>query len=134
MTLIILGGVLLLLAFLLARVKNTLKQVKGDPTSTLIEDANVITRTALKNPKITTLLTILIAIVFLQQLYLGLMEIGVKQAYQPAQPIKFSHKLHAGDNKIDCNYCHYVCAKREAFQHSSCISMYELSHEYFRRS
>jgi hypothetical protein len=26
--------------------------------------------------------------------------------YQPEQPIKFSHKLHAGDMKIDCKYCH----------------------------
>jgi hypothetical protein len=26
--------------------------------------------------------------------------------YQPEQPIAFSHKLHAGDMKIDCQYCH----------------------------
>jgi hypothetical protein len=26
--------------------------------------------------------------------------------YQPEQPIKYSHKLHAGDMKIDCKYCH----------------------------
>ncbi len=26
--------------------------------------------------------------------------------YQPDQPIAFSHKLHAGDMKIDCQYCH----------------------------
>lgn len=32
--------------------------------------------------------------------------IGVHQGYKPEQPIKFSHKIHAGDNKIDCNYCH----------------------------
>lgn len=32
--------------------------------------------------------------------------IGVYQGYQPEQPIKFSHKLHAGINKIDCQYCH----------------------------
>ena len=32
--------------------------------------------------------------------------IGVYQGYQPEQPIKFSHKLHAGINKIDCKYCH----------------------------
>jgi mono/diheme cytochrome c family protein len=32
--------------------------------------------------------------------------IGVQQHYQPKQPIAFSHKLHAGDHKIDCNYCH----------------------------
>jgi len=27
--------------------------------------------------------------------------------YAPEQPVKFSHKLHAGDMKIDCKYCHY---------------------------
>ncbi len=26
--------------------------------------------------------------------------------YQPEQPIKFSHKLHAGTMGIDCKYCH----------------------------
>jgi hypothetical protein len=26
--------------------------------------------------------------------------------YQPDQPIKFSHKIHAGDMKMDCKYCH----------------------------
>lgn len=28
------------------------------------------------------------------------------QGYAPEQPIPFSHKLHAGDNKIACQYCH----------------------------
>lgn len=28
------------------------------------------------------------------------------QGYAPEQPIPFSHKIHAGDNKIDCKYCH----------------------------
>src|SRR4051794_31453279 len=28
------------------------------------------------------------------------------QGYAPEQPIPFSHKLHAGDNKIPCLYCH----------------------------
>ncbi len=31
---------------------------------------------------------------------------GRQQNYAPTQPIKFSHKIHAGDNKIDCQYCH----------------------------
>ncbi|HET6229961.1 MAG TPA: cytochrome c3 family protein [Longimicrobiaceae bacterium] len=26
----------------------------------------------------------------------------------PQQPIAFYHKVHAGDNKIDCQYCHYT--------------------------
>lgn len=36
----------------------------------------------------------------------GLYSIGVHQGYAPAQPINFSHKLHAGDMEIDCGYCH----------------------------
>lgn len=32
--------------------------------------------------------------------------IGVYQGYQPPQPIKFSHKIHAGENQITCVYCH----------------------------
>ena len=34
------------------------------------------------------------------------LDVGIYTGYQPEQPIKFSHKLHAGDNGIDCNYCH----------------------------
>jgi mono/diheme cytochrome c family protein len=36
----------------------------------------------------------------------GMYGIGVQQGYAPKQPIAFSHKLHAGQYKIDCNYCH----------------------------
>jgi hypothetical protein len=32
----------------------------------------------------------------------------------PAQPILFSHKIHAGDFKIDCQYCH-ADARRSAY-------------------
>ena len=32
--------------------------------------------------------------------------VGVHQGYAPEQPIKFSHKLHAGQYQINCNYCH----------------------------
>jgi mono/diheme cytochrome c family protein len=38
--------------------------------------------------------------------FTALMSIGVDQNYQPVQPIAFSHRIHAGDNKIDCQYCH----------------------------
>jgi mono/diheme cytochrome c family protein len=31
---------------------------------------------------------------------------GRQQDYMPDQPIAFSHKIHAGVNKIDCQYCH----------------------------
>jgi len=31
---------------------------------------------------------------------------GDNQGYEPAQPIAYSHRLHAGDLKIECMYCH----------------------------
>ncbi|WP_142784937.1 c-type cytochrome [Changchengzhania lutea] len=34
------------------------------------------------------------------------MQIGIDQGYEPVQPIHYSHKIHAGDNGIDCKYCH----------------------------
>lgn len=36
-----------------------------------------------------------------------LSRVGVHQSYAPAQPIAFSHKLHAGDSRIPCLYCHF---------------------------
>lgn len=35
-------------------------------------------------------------------------DLGRSKDYAPDQPIKFSHKVHAGDNKIDCKYCHHT--------------------------
>ena len=32
--------------------------------------------------------------------------LGRQQFYQPDQPIWFSHKVHAGQNQINCLYCH----------------------------
>ncbi len=55
-------------------------------------------------------LMIVVAIFFLlasaYHVYGYLMQVGVDQGYQPVQPIHFSHKIHAGDNGIDCKYCH----------------------------
>lgn len=36
----------------------------------------------------------------------ALMWVGVYKGYKPEQPIYFSHKIHAGENKIDCQLCH----------------------------
>jgi cytochrome c551/c552 len=34
--------------------------------------------------------------------------LGRQQYYQPDQPIQFSHEVHAGQNQIDCKYCHFT--------------------------
>jgi mono/diheme cytochrome c family protein len=35
-------------------------------------------------------------------------DLGRQPGYSPDQPILFSHKIHAGDNRIDCKYCHFT--------------------------
>lgn len=36
----------------------------------------------------------------------GAMNLGRSTNYQPEQPIYYSHKVHAGVNQINCQYCH----------------------------
>lgn len=36
----------------------------------------------------------------------GAMALGRSKEYQPEQPIYYSHKVHAGINQINCQYCH----------------------------
>ncbi|WP_283671757.1 c-type cytochrome [Candidatus Ornithobacterium hominis] len=35
-----------------------------------------------------------------------MLAVGVDKGYQPEQPIYFSHKIHAGEQGIDCQMCH----------------------------
>ncbi len=55
-------------------------------------------------------LMILVAVFFLLSsayfVYGFLSQVGVDQGYEPVQPIHYSHRIHAGDNGIDCKYCH----------------------------
>lgn len=37
--------------------------------------------------------------------------VGSNQGFEPEQPIPFSHKIHAGDNGINCLYCHAPAEK-----------------------
>lgn len=53
----------------------------------------------------------LIAIVVLLFVVVKARAIGLNQDYAPDQPIKFSHKVHAGDNKIQCLYCHFAAER-----------------------
>ena len=44
----------------------------------------------------------------LVMIYETAVNLGRSQNYQPDQPIKFSHKVHADGNQIDCMYCHHT--------------------------
>lgn len=46
--------------------------------------------------------------------------IGYNQGYAPEQPIPFSHELHVGTHKIQCQYCH---SQVERSKHSNIPSL-----------
>jgi mono/diheme cytochrome c family protein len=55
---------------------------------------------------ITAIIILFFVAFLLSSGWYALKEIGIYEGYHPTQPIAFSHKIHAGDNAIDCQYCH----------------------------
>ena len=54
----------------------------------------------------------------------GAIEMGRQQNYMPKQPIFYSHKVHAGINQINCQYCHSaVDESRQAMIPSTNVCM-----------
>jgi hypothetical protein len=60
---------------------------------------------SLRTAKIISLLVTLIGVAVVWQ-GSNFRSLGNQQGYQPMQPVNFSHKVHAGDNQIQCLYCH----------------------------
>jgi mono/diheme cytochrome c family protein len=40
--------------------------------------------------------------------------VGIYEGYKPSQPIEFSHKIHAGEQGIACQYCHNTVEKSKS--------------------
>ncbi|MEM9326040.1 MAG: cytochrome c3 family protein [Bacteroidota bacterium] len=59
-----------------------------------------------KSDSFIGLVAFVFTIVLLKTAIDGAFSIGVQQGYEPTQPIAFSHKIHAGQYEIDCQYCH----------------------------
>lgn len=68
-----------------------------------------------KKNKVVTIIAIVLIAAYLSILgWDWLNGVGVYQGYQPKQPIWFSHKIHAGQNGINCVYCHNSAEKGKA--------------------
>ena len=98
--------ILLILVFVLTSAKNSLKESLGQETETIPETLISQTNLFLANNINKLFVGLFVMIVVLKFIFDSLMGVGVTTNYQPEQPIAFSHKIHAGDNGIDCNYCH----------------------------
>jgi cytochrome c553 len=74
----------------------------------LIATTDLIIKKVFKNRRINWIIITVTGIFITWILAVNAIAFGRSKGYAPAQPIKFSHAVHAGQNKTDCNYCHYT--------------------------
>ncbi|MBP6386535.1 MAG: c-type cytochrome [Pseudarcicella sp.] len=103
--------VMILVLLALLSVVNSLSKSKQQNEGTQdLEDKSVGISETIKNiasnSSVKTGLALLISLFIGKATIDAAYGVGVHQGYAPEQPIQFSHKLHAGDYKINCNYCH----------------------------
>lgn len=60
------------------------------------------------SPVVTVILSsaVLFAVLLLIPKVSAVRLTGIQTGYEPAQPISFSHRLHAGELQVSCLYCH----------------------------
>jgi len=110
---IILGVLVLIFALLVAMlflVNNTLKNIAA-ANGVAVEKEKSEKRTPIWKAFAQNQFLVLVSVVFLLLggayfAYGWMMQVGVDQGYAPIQPIHYSHRIHAGENKIECKYCH----------------------------
>lgn len=109
--LIILLVILVLILVVLFVLVSVLTKYLKQKTQLSEEDSEVVFQTFnigqfIRSPGFIWVMTFVFTAIVLKTVIDGLFTVGVQQGYAPTQPIAFSHKVHAGDFKIDCNYCH----------------------------
>ncbi|MFD2567354.1 cytochrome c3 family protein [Pseudotenacibaculum haliotis] len=103
----ILAGVIVSAFLVIAALLKTISELKGAPkTPGLWGNTLEVWEGLKRNTFLHVAGTIMMLFIVAYFTFGALFTVGVDQGYQPVQPIAFSHKIHAGDNKIDCQYCH----------------------------
>ncbi|SHM82967.1 c-type cytochrome [Flavobacterium chilense] len=108
---IILGALALVMAILVVMLFMVNKVLTKVASNNGIEVAPKEARTPIWKAFARNQFLVLVTAIFLLLasgyfVYGYLMQVGVDQNYEPIQPIHYSHKIHAGDNEINCKYCH----------------------------
>ena len=90
--------------YLVAKSLTKLSQANGVEEKT--ESKKPLWKVFVQNKFLMIVSAILFLLVAAYFMFGFFMQIGIDQGYAPVQPIHYSHKIHAGANKIDCKYCH----------------------------
>ncbi len=101
--------VMMMLVVMLFLVNNMLTKIAGAKGIEIVKKNRslmVFFNAYAKNQFLVLVSAILFLLVSAYFAYGYLMQIGIDQGYEPLQPIHYSHRIHAGDNGIDCKYCH----------------------------
>ena len=103
----ILIGIIVIGILIISSLLKVISELKGAPkTPGLAGNVQDLWVGFKRNSFLHVLLTIFLALTTAYVLFGTLSQVGVDEGYMPIQEIAFSHKIHAGDNKIDCQYCH----------------------------
>lgn len=105
----VLSLVMMMLVVMLFLVNNMLTKIasaKGLEVAQKDRSIMNIFKAYAKNQFLVLVSAILLLLVSAYFAYGWMMQIGVDQGYEPVQPIHYSHRIHAGENGIDCKYCH----------------------------
>lgn len=103
----ILAAAIIVAFLIIASLLKTISELKGAPKTPGLTGQLAELWAGVKQNTFLKVLTVIFgALVTAYFLFGTLFKVGVDAGYQPIQPIAFSHKIHAGDNKIDCQYCH----------------------------
>lgn len=103
--LILVFGVLVVMLFLVNKTLRKIAVVNGVEFEAP-EKRQSIWKAFVQNQFLVLVTVILLLLGSAYYAFGYMMQIGVDQGYEPVQPIHFSHRIHAGDNGIDCKYCH----------------------------
>lgn len=103
---IILVLLLIILFFLISAIKRFLDQKDLTPEQREVVHAPFTLGSILRSRGFIFVVVFIVASLGFKAVINGLYSIGIQQGYAPTQPIAFSHKIHAGQYQINCNYCH----------------------------
>ena len=104
----VLALVLVVLVVMLFMVNNVLRKVaKANGIEVAAKaESTPIWKAFVKNQFLVLVSCIFLLLASGYFVYGYFMQVGVDQDYAPIQPIHYSHKIHAGNNEINCKYCH----------------------------